>query len=227
MRAVDVPEHIHALDLGDELAQILVDHLLVLPRNTMSLCGSLQAGRKPQSKQSIRGCRCAELTVRTASPRRSPSMKPDVARADPVPAIRAQRAIAACVENQRPRRLTRTDLQIDDMTDHDLVVSAIIPCVDTAFEAGEPRRQQRRPCYPWTDIDLEQRTLQPSTTRSARGCHPCLRYVLSPMCPGRTLMTLILWRRGRDSNPRYGCPYAAFRVRCDRPLCHLSVAVRA
>src|SRR4051812_20195027 len=30
------------------------------------------------------------------------------------------------------------------------------------------------------------------------------------------------WRRGRDSNPRYGCPYAAFRVRCDRPLCHLS-----
>src|ERR1700681_1118679 len=34
----------------------------------------------------------------------------------------------------------------------------------------------------------------------------------------------MLWRRGRDSNPRYGCPYAAFRVRCDRPLCHLSVA---
>src|SRR3974390_686858 len=33
------------------------------------------------------------------------------------------------------------------------------------------------------------------------------------------------WRRGRDSNPRYGCPYAAFRVRCDRPLCHLSGGV--
>jgi hypothetical protein len=31
------------------------------------------------------------------------------------------------------------------------------------------------------------------------------------------------WRRGRDLNPRYGCPYAAFRVRCDRPLCHLSI----
>ena len=31
-------------------------------------------------------------------------------------------------------------------------------------------------------IDLEQKTLQPS----ARGCHPCLRYDLSPMCPGRT-----------------------------------------
>jgi hypothetical protein len=27
-------------------------------------------------------------------------------------------------------------------------------------------------------FDLEQKTLQPSTTRSARGCHPCL---LSPM----------------------------------------------
>ena len=37
-------------------------------------------------------------------------------------------------------------------------------------------------------IDLEQRTLQPSTTRSARGCHPCLWDVLlpmSPVCTGR------------------------------------------
>ena len=30
------------------------------------------------------------------------------------------------------------------------------------------------------------------------------------------------WRRGRDSNPRYPCEYSAFRVRRDRPLCHLS-----
>ena len=30
------------------------------------------------------------------------------------------------------------------------------------------------------------------------------------------------WRRGWVSNPRYGCPYAAFRVRCFRPLSHLS-----
>ena len=35
-----------------------------------------------------------------------------------------------------------------------------------------------------------------------------------------------IWRRGRDSNPRYGCPYAAFRVRCIRPLCHLSIKCR-
>ena len=34
------------------------------------------------------------------------------------------------------------------------------------------------------------------------------------------------WRRGRDSNPRYGCPYAAFRVRCIQPLCHLSIRGR-
>ena len=26
----------------------------------------------------------------------------------------------------------------------------------------------------------------PPTTRSARGCHPCLRYDLLPMCPGWT-----------------------------------------
>ena len=30
------------------------------------------------------------------------------------------------------------------------------------------------------------------------------------------------WRRGGDSNSRYGCPYAAFRVRCFQPLSHLS-----
>jgi hypothetical protein len=34
------------------------------------------------------------------------------------------------------------------------------------------------------------------------------------------------WRRGRDSNPRYACTYSAFRVRRDRPLCHLSAAGR-
>ena len=32
------------------------------------------------------------------------------------------------------------------------------------------------------------------------------------------------WRRGGDSNPRCPCRHAAFRVRCDRPLCHLSQA---
>src|SRR5262249_57584657 len=29
-----------------------------------------------------------------------------------------------------------------------------------------------------------------------------------------------------DSNPRYGYPYAAFRVRCFQPLSHLSVAAK-
>jgi hypothetical protein len=36
-----------------------------------------------------------------------------------------------------------------------------------------------------------------------------------------------MWRRGRDSNPRYGYPYAAFRVRCIQPLCHLSKPLKA
>jgi hypothetical protein len=35
------------------------------------------------------------------------------------------------------------------------------------------------------------------------------------------------WRRGRDLNPRWSCPHAAFRVRCIQPLCHLSAAGRA
>ena len=31
-----------------------------------------------------------------------------------------------------------------------------------------------------------------------------------------------VWRTGWDSNPRYPCRYAAFRVRCHRPLDHPS-----
>jgi hypothetical protein len=64
-------------------------------------------------------------------------------------------------------------------------------------------------------IDVEQTTLQP--TRG--GCDCCPRNVALPWCPERTVPC---WRRGRDSNPRYGYPYAAFRVRCFQPLSHLS-----
>jgi hypothetical protein len=35
-------------------------------------------------------------------------------------------------------------------------------------------------------IDWSKRPCNPWTTRSARGCHLCLRYGPSPMCPGRT-----------------------------------------
>src|SRR5215510_4556709 len=40
----------------------------------------------------------------------------------------------------------------------------------------------------------------------------------------KSICYLIIWRRGRDSNPRYPCEYAAFRVRCFQPLSHLSEA---
>lgn len=33
------------------------------------------------------------------------------------------------------------------------------------------------------------------------------------------------WRRRRDSNPRWACTHAAFRVRCIQPLCHFSASV--
>ncbi len=35
-------------------------------------------------------------------------------------------------------------------------------------------------------IDLEQKTLQTIDNPLGTSCHPCLRYVLSPMSPGRT-----------------------------------------
>ena len=45
------------------------------------------------------------------------------------------------------------------------------------------------------------------------------------VCERQTNKCVKLWRRGRDSNPRYGCPYTAFRVRRIRPLCHLSACI--
>jgi hypothetical protein len=48
-------------------------------------------------------------------------------------------------------------------------------------------------------IDLEQKPCNPSTTRSARGCHPCLRNTPLPMSPDRTCNQ---WCRVRDLNPR-------------------------
>src|SRR6202034_326794 len=68
-----------------------------------------------------------------------------------------------------------------------------------------------KPCLPTPDIP--RRRLDTTHSRSV----PCTN--------GESWLTVPLawgWRRGRDSNPRYGCPYAAFRVRCIQPLCHLS-----
>jgi hypothetical protein len=39
-------------------------------------------------------------------------------------------------------------------------------------------------------FDLEQKPCNPSTTRSAQGCHPCLRCDLLPMSPGWTMDSL-------------------------------------
>ena len=54
---------------------------------------------------------------------------------------------------------------------------------------------------------------------SAQNCYLCLRYVESPMSPGRTAAE---WRRVRDSNPRYPSGYAGFQDRCHQPLGQLS-----
>jgi hypothetical protein len=82
-----------------------------------------------------------------------------------------------------------------------------------AVSAGTARRSTSRPCSPvrgseskkWTtafgssascttiwDISTSSReSCKPSTTRSARGCHPCLRYKTLPISPGRTEITVV------------------------------------
>ena len=42
----------------------------------------------------------------------------------------------------------------------------------------------------------------------------------------KSLIILTLWRRGRDSNPRYPFGYAGFQDRSHQPLGHLSAGHR-
>jgi hypothetical protein len=72
-------------------------------------------------------------------------------------------------------------------------------------------------------FDLEQKTLQPLDTRSARGCHPCLRYDLLPMSP--------VWTQKRDGGAggirtldRALQPYNGLANRRLQPLGHSSIS---
>ncbi len=42
----------------------------------------------------------------------------------------------------------------------------------------------------------------------------------------RVSYELDFWRRGRDSNSRYGCPHTAFREQRLQPLGHLSLPLK-
>ena len=61
-------------------------------------------------------------------------------------------------------------------------------CFSHRPESNSGCSPERRNCLAGY-FDLEQKTCNPSTTRSARGCHPCLRYVPLPMSPGRTYVS--------------------------------------
>jgi len=52
----------------------------------------------------------------------------------------------------------------------------------------------------WDISTWSREPCKPSTTRSARGCHPCLRYKLLPISPG---WTWGLWRRGGEKFPLF------------------------
>ena len=66
--------------------------------------------------------------------------------------------------------------------------------------------------------------LNRSKTPSAQKCNPCLRYVLLPMCPGRTRA---FWRRRGDSNPRDPFEPNGFQDRRFQPLTHSSALILA
>ena len=83
--------------------------------------------------------------------------------------------------------------------------STFPPCSPGSGSASAKSMTESGSSPSWTTIlaisTWSRKPCSPSTTHSARGCYLCLRYELSPMCPGRTAKE---WLRGRDSNPRPG-----------------------
>ena len=75
-----------------------------------------------------------------------------------------------------------------------------------------PRVRHIERCIPYPYVLHTRAWLRTGTRRRAN------EKSLSSENPGFPLV-----RRERDSNPRYSCPYTAFRVRPDRPLRHLSL----
>ena len=77
------------------------------------------------------------------------------------------------------------------------------------------RSRSRKPC-------------NPSTTPSAQGCHPCLRYVPLPMSPGRTIDET--WRRAKGFRTLDGSRHSKVGIsgpRHQRRRAKLSFAVRS
>ncbi len=59
-------------------------------------------------------------------------------------------------------------------------------------------------CTTILDISTSNRgPCSPSTTRSARGCHPCLRYVPLLMSPGRTMVAVARRKGFEPLTPRF------------------------
>ena len=65
-------------------------------------------------------------------------------------------------------------------------------------------------------------SLLPSGPDEVRGHRRAGPGLLASHDAGRTAARHSRWRRGRDSNPRYGCPYTRFPSVLFRPLRHLS-----
>ena len=68
--------------------------------------------------------------------------------------------------------------------------------------------------------DVGKKIVAMGTNLIRRNTHPYLMVLSVTYVSGPD--TLFYWRTGWDSNPRSPCRLAAFRVRCHRPLDHLS-----
>ncbi len=79
--------------------------------------------------------------------------------------------------------------------------------------------------YDLGNFNLENRELEPIENPFGPKLSPMWPGHSVAMSPGQNLA--IIWRRGRDSNPRYPFEYAGFQDRSHQPLGHLSMYPRA
>ena len=103
------------------------------------------------------------------------------------------------------RRLARADLSVPRIARFSLPPVAVSACIasgSTSLPCWLARNSVSRKSTTafgssasctmiWDTSIWSRKPCNPSTTRSARGCHPCLRYDLLPMSPGRTPVTYV------------------------------------
>ena len=205
----------------------------------LARCGPAGAGAGQAKKVAIIGSLdhvTRQLSVHTSQTKRSRDFIAHLEQLDHLFGPHPGRAIkpVVLVEDNGPVHVSKLTLKAIEVRKHRLTVESLPKYApelnDIEFARHNP--QARHLAHQtFADADALDRAIHAAVAalNRERTVNPLVIqniFLEDPANPWRSVTgartPVLKWRRGRDSNPRYACAYSAFRVRRDRPLCHLS-----